>query len=210
MTERSNQVRLARKLRRDAFNGQNGWRLRQGTVVTTNYTVTPPMIGPQVNVSLATVGGSNLIPCYFFNSYWPQSGHVVWVAQRGPDAFVIGRVNRGTGWTTMTLLNSWVAFGGVYEVPQWRIRPDGVVEFRGAMKHAVTSTVGAFWNTPAGLEPANRHVLGAVFSAGPGNARIDLAELGAPSQLVLVQYVPAGTNGGLVALDGCHYMPDYS
>lgn len=59
-----------------------------------------------------------------------------------------------TGWTNLSLSNSWVADG---ETPQYRMMPDGTVVLRGNLKDGTTANGTVFGQLPAGFRPNTAH-----------------------------------------------------
>lgn len=89
-------------------------------------------------------------PAAKLDSYVPAVGDFVQVLVQGANRLVIGSVGRTTAWTALTLLNSWVNFGGSQQTAQYRKVGD-VVQVRGLVKSGAANTVA--FNLPAGFRP---------------------------------------------------------
>jgi hypothetical protein len=57
-------------------------------------------------------------------------------------------------WTNLTLVNSWVSYGGVYATPGYRKNNFGEVELRGMIKSGVTTSGTVIATLPVGYRPS--------------------------------------------------------
>lgn len=113
--------------------------------------------------------------------------------------------DEGDSWNVMALLNGWTAYdpGAVtWEVPAWRYGTDGHVHLQGLMKHATTTTTGAFYNFGKGLKPNKSLIF--LADCQSGVARVDVN--GGNGDISLQGY-KAGGNGTYVSLTGLYWRP---
>jgi hypothetical protein len=69
-------------------------------------------------------------------------------------------------WTNMSLVNSWVSFGGSYDPPAYAKDRNGIVHLRGVVK---SGTVGAaIANLPAGFRPAVQQIFACASNGAFG------------------------------------------
>ena len=72
-------------------------------------------------------------------------------------------------YTNATLVNSWVAYGGTFDIPGYLKDSLGFVHMRGTMKSGTTSAGTTLFTLPAGFRPESDTYLPAV-SASAGNS----------------------------------------
>ena len=57
------------------------------------------------------------------------------------------------GWIRPALLNGWTSFSPTHQEPQYRLRPDGMVELRGSVKGGTVGTTTPILRLPPGFRP---------------------------------------------------------
>lgn len=57
-------------------------------------------------------------------------------------------------WSNLTLQNGWVAYGGIYAVPQYTKGSDGIVRVKGLIQSGTTTSGTIIANLPSGYRPA--------------------------------------------------------
>ncbi len=111
---------------------------------------------PVVNVGANVYGSVTANHCDPLGS---GSGTLV-AATSGANLFQHGNNCPGWGtdftssWTTLTPLNSWVAFGGGYYSPQYRISADGEVRARGPIYNGTNTYGTVIYTFPSGYRPS--------------------------------------------------------
>ncbi len=110
-----------------------------------------------------------------------------------------------TGWTNMTLQNSWVNYGGgtpPFTTAQYTKGSDNLVTIRGLIKNPTISGKCPLWQPiavlPAGYRPKEHQVYMLYTNAGAG--RLDIKSDGTIACIDLP--------GGFVALEGVHFMAE--
>lgn len=106
----------------------------------------------------------------------------------------------GQTWTSLTLVNSWVAFGAPYATPAFRQFGD-VVEIRGAVKNGVENSVIA--NLPAGSRPNVTLIFPAWMTEGTaqGWAYVSVAANGDVKHTRIGASAPLAPANDFVGLD---------
>lgn len=104
-----------------------------------------------------------------------------------------------TGWQTLTLGNSWAAFGAPDETPQARVK-NGVVYLAGEMKSGTTGTTVTTLGT--GYKPLSS----IVFLTASNNGAATIA-ISAAGILSVVSYITPGSNAN-VSLNGISYIAE--
>jgi len=94
---------------------------------------------------------------------WRYSGSA-WVAWDAPD------------WVALTLLNSWVTFGGAFATPSVALR-NGVVELKGAVKSGTITAGTVIANLPAAYRPSESRKE-AVMLSGSTFGSLDVTSAG--------------------------------
>lgn len=102
------------------------------------------------------------------------------------------------GWTSLTLQNSWVAYGGIYASPQYTKGADGLVSLKGFIKNGTTTAGTIIATLPAGYRPIGKVLAEAYCDSF--YARIDVDTTGNIT-------IYNGTNGWL-SLDGLTFYAD--
>ncbi|HEY9569070.1 MAG TPA: SGNH/GDSL hydrolase family protein, partial [Thalassobaculum sp.] len=96
------------------------------------------------------------------------------------------RLTGNGNWTRPALLNGWVSFSPSHQDPQFRRRPDGMVELRGTVKDGTVGTASPIFMLPPGCRPN----LIRPFAITTGDPTAVAGEL----------FVFPSANGGAVAL----------
>lgn len=104
-----------------------------------------------------------------------------------------------TTWTTMTLSNSWVAYGGVFTTPQYTKTSDNLVTLKGMIRNGTTTNGTTLLTLPAGYRPKERIISSALSNRL--NARIDIRPTG-------VVTVEAGANSTWLTFDGISFVAE--
>jgi len=76
-------------------------------------------------------------------------------------------------WTTLTLQNSWVFYGGIYATPQYTKSPDGLVSLKGLIKSGVVTAGTVIAQLPVGYRPLARVLFGTVSNEVDSRVDID-------------------------------------
>ncbi len=151
--------------------------LHVGQVQSIQTATTPPSLTIKWSGGSVAQAGVN-----FLSSYAPQVNDWVEAIHTGPpsrpgggDWLVLGTVGGDSGWIAPTLGNSWVNYGGTFQVAQYRKHGD-VVRIRGVIKsgtiNAVAFTLPAGYIPPADLQFAvvSNGAYGTLQVNGAGNA----------------------------------------
>lgn len=102
-------------------------------------------------------------------------------------------------WKVLPLTAPWVAYGGIYQVPVYRLTEGGQVEIQGVMK---SGAAGATVSTlPVGYRPAGSLIF--ICDCQTGFARVEISAAGV---LQVQAFKSSGTNV-YVALAGVIYTP---
>lgn len=104
-------------------------------------------------------------------------------------------VQGDTGWSALTLQNSWVAFGGAYETAKVR-RLAGVVFVEGIVKSGTIIAGTVIFNLPVGYRPAAQHMFTVT-----SNYAIGVLEVKANGD-VIAGAIPSNT---FLSLDGIRF-----
>lgn len=78
----------------------------------------------------------------------------------------------GETWTTLSLNNSWTAYGSPYQTPIYRKQVDGVVQLFGLIAPGTTTAGTTVATLPVGYRPASDHIF--KTSGGASTAFADL------------------------------------
>jgi len=106
-----------------------------------------------------------------------------------------------TGWTNLTLVNSWVTYAGssgTYSLHQYIKGSDGLVSLKGLIKSGSTTSDTIIATLPAGFRPKERLLLTTANSAT--HNRIDIT----PTGEIRFQ----GSTNGWLSLDGITFYAD--
>ncbi|PEL12658.1 hypothetical protein [Bacillus sp. AFS017336] len=89
-------------------------------------------------------------------------------------------VDQSTSWTNLTLQNSWVAFGGSYPNPSYRLNTNGEVELRGKMKDGVVTNDTLLATLPVGFRPTHNRDYSVICKSGTSDVlgRVLITTLG--------------------------------
>lgn len=103
-----------------------------------------------------------------------------------------------TGWTNLTLQNSWTYYGAPFTTPRYIKSDDGIVTLSGLIKSGSTTSGAIIATLPAGYRPTSGTTLYGIASGSIAMGRIDIETNGN----ILYR---AGGNGWL-SLDGIHFI----
>ncbi len=126
--------------------------LHVGQVQSIQTATTPPSLTVKWSGGSVAQAGVN-----FVSSYAPQVNDWVEAIHTGPpsrpgggDWLVLGTVGGDSGWIAPTLGNSWVNYGGTFQVAQYRKHGD-VVRLRGVIKSGTINALA--FDLPSGFIP---------------------------------------------------------
>ncbi len=109
----------------------------------------------------------------------------------------------GYSWTTLTLSNSWVAYGGIYSPPRYTKSTDNMVLLKGLIKSGVTTADTVIASLPTGFCPKQRVMMTIPTSGGIG--RVDISYGTGSGCNVLAQVV----NVGYTSLDNVSFLAEW-
>ena len=107
-------------------------------------------------------------------------------------------------WKTLTLQNSWVAYGSSWPVPSWKFGNDGQVILRGLIKSGTVGLATPMFTFAIDLAPEGTATTGKIFQQGAntGPARVDVLGDGR------VSVISATSPVGYLPLEGMSWFPN--
>jgi hypothetical protein len=92
-------------------------------------------------------------------------------------------------WTNLTLVNSWVSYGGTFATPGYRKNNFGEVELRGMVKSGVTTNGTVIATLPAGYRPTSDKVYSVICNNGTAD---------------VIGYISISTGGSIIFKSGAN------
>ncbi len=102
-----------------------------------------------------------------------------------------------TGWTNLTLQNSWVNYGTPFTTARYIKSADGIVSLSGLLRSGSTASDVVIATLPAGSRPSGRTLYG-IASGNVAMGRIDIDTSGN------IRYMAGGN--AWISLDGIHFI----
>lgn len=132
----------------------------------------------------------------FIRGWDSASGWSAW-SELAKDASFTGLT--ANGWTPFELSNSWVNYGGAFNVAAFKKNPDGTTQLRGLIRNGAMGS--AICYVPAGARPSMQSIFVCAANAGAGTARVDVFATGA----VVVSSYGTGSINGWVSFEGIRF-----
>jgi hypothetical protein len=92
-------------------------------------------------------------------------------------------------WTNLTLVNSWVSYGGTFATPGYRKNNFGEVELRGMVKSGVTTNGTVIATLPAGYRPTSDKAYSVICNNGTAD---------------VIGYISISTGGSIIFKSGAN------
>ncbi|CAN5366996.1 hypothetical protein BH10PAT4_BH10PAT4_3130 [soil metagenome] len=106
-------------------------------------------------------------------------------------------------WTTLTLSNSWVTYGGIFSPPRYTKSTDNMVLVKGLIKSGVTTADTVIANLPTGFCPKQRVIM--TIPANGVVGRVDVTSGTGAGCSILAQVV----NAGYTSLDNVSFLAEW-
>ncbi|OYX36982.1 hypothetical protein B7Z00_04075 [Candidatus Saccharibacteria bacterium 32-50-10] len=188
--------------------------LRYGNPMTTNPILTmPTTYHPSLSAIWPTVTYPNATASFQVNST-----NIITRTQGSSSWYAIAAMyypsSTAATFSAMTLMNSWVNYGGTYVTASYTKASDGIVSLRGLIRSGVNTSGTIIATLPAGYCPGWRILSGVAAGGVPGDnasqtiGRVDVIWNGTNCDVKYTSTSPSAGNSWYFSLDGISYMQE--